>query len=246
MKFFNDIHFYISYDSLCPRMLPHFLFKRLFYIRLRGVVASIDAQTFKDFDDLKKVDIQVDNLEELLHSGTEWMLNLNEKILVNLNKSSNLDLTYMALIRFYYPKGVVSFNRIYRYSNEDFCLFKDFPHTHLVYALILPGEKLECTCTLLWLQLYTRIYADSEKINIINDYSLNYENQIVSFMFCGSDFLGIYEKCEFEKRRKICDESKNKSSYEKRDMNDTDVFFLVKWLQFILLTLLQPILCVFG
>ena len=38
-------------------------------------------------------------------------------------------------------------------SNEDICLFQDFPHSHLVYPFVFPEKKIECTCTLKWLHL---------------------------------------------------------------------------------------------
>ena len=235
----------MSYETLSPALLHKCLFKALFFIQLYGVVTSISPLTFKDFNSLKKVDIQVENFQELFHSGTTWMIYLNEKINVNLNEI-NLDLTYMAIVRLRFPKNEVSFTRVYSYPNEDICLFKAFPHTHLVYALLEPGERLVCTCTLLWLQYYARLYDEKNKIKIINDYSLNYENNLIAYLFCDQMSLMMRE-CNFEARFNSCSLSETTIyTREKGGMNDVDVLFLIRWLQFILLTLLQPILCFMG
>ena len=61
-------------------------------------------------------------------------------------------------MRFNYLKKEVSFDPIYEYPDEDVCLFKEFPHEHLVLPLIVSGKQLNCTCTLMWLQLNSHIY----------------------------------------------------------------------------------------
>ena len=45
-------------------------------------------------------------------------------------------------------------NETYLYTEEDFCLFKDFPHSKLVVPKINTKPNLECTCTLLYLLKY--------------------------------------------------------------------------------------------
>ena len=39
----------------------------------------------------------------------------------------------------------------YDFPNEDFCHFKHFPHSNLVFPIINTKLDLECSCTLLWL-----------------------------------------------------------------------------------------------
>jgi hypothetical protein len=40
---------------------------------------------------------------------------------------------------------------VYRYPDEDFCLFKHFPHESHVFPIIKSSQGLNCTCTMLYL-----------------------------------------------------------------------------------------------
>ena len=54
----------------------------------------------------------------------------------------------------------------YTYPNKDFCLFKEFPHTQLVAALIKLGQSdIKCSCTLIWLHKYQEKYFIEKKDN---------------------------------------------------------------------------------
>jgi hypothetical protein len=54
----------------------------------------------------------------------------------------------------------------YDFPDEDFCYFSSYPHNKLLFTYIKTKDKLECSCTLVWLNLYTK-------------YS-KYKNQILS------------------------------------------------------------------
>jgi hypothetical protein len=69
-------------------------------------------------------------------------------------------------------------------------------------------------------------------------------SQPSNFLFCHENST----KCDFDQIFKSCllpSSFSNKDIFFKR-INDTDVLFFIKWLQFILLTILQPLLCSFG
>jgi len=118
----------------------------------------------------------------------------------------------------YQVKAFQSFIDIYTYPNEDICLFKDFPHSHLVFAYIFPDEKLKCTCTLKWLNLYVKHFKPMES---------NYEYGVV---------------CDFEETFLKCNKS-IKIKHHHGISNDVDLLFLIKWFEYILVLILQPILC---
>ena len=60
----------------------------------------------------------------------------------------------------------------YTYPEEDFCLFKDFPHTQLVFPIIDSLHIHVCTCTLSWIVKYADMYQkyDTERFEYIHDY----------------------------------------------------------------------------
>ena len=70
--------------------------------------------------------------------------------------------------------------------------------------------------------------------------------KISTYLFCEKnssecDFDKIFDSCQIE----ATEFKENRDTFFK-PLNDVDVLFLIKWLQFILLTILQPILCSLG
>lgn len=88
-------------------------------------------------------------------------------------------------------------NRSYEYPDEDFCLFKNFPHEKLVFPIIHSRESLNCSCTLLWLLKNSANYSDQVEI------------MTLSVRNCTSNETSSWEdlmsNCEFENRVSECD-----------------------------------------
>ena len=209
MKLLEQITFNLQYEILDYHMLNSNLFLKVKMIRINGVLNGIQAELFKQFKSLKNLDIQIDNFKEFFHSGTEWITHLNSGSTksFNLEKSANLSLSEIKankfFIRFLYRKEMISFDPLYDYPDEDICLFEKFPHHHLVYAILVPGKMLECTCTLKWLEYYSVLYK--RIISLVNDYSHFYDSQLVTnkintFLFCMED----KRDCQFETKFNRC------------------------------------------
>jgi len=129
------------------------------------------------------------------------------------------------------------------------CLFKDFPHERLVYPIIVPGKRLECTCTLFWLQSNTHFYENV--INLIFDYGLNYpqyydkESIEKAFLYCDESFNST--QCHFDAKFQACNIQEDFKAHKLLNFdNDFDILYLFKFLQFILLVILLPIFCFIG
>ena len=146
----------LIYVKLDENLLSKQLFKYITFLRIHGVLQGIESDLFKEFTVLKNIDFQLDNFKEFFHSGIKWMICLNK----NVRYTNETEIIYQDLIilRFNYLKKEVSFDPIYEYPDEDVCLFKEFPHERLVFPLIVSGKQLNCTCTLMWLQLNSHIY----------------------------------------------------------------------------------------
>jgi hypothetical protein len=234
--------FCVYYDKVNSKMVNMQLFEHVVEMHFTHVVEDIEVDVFKSLKKLKYLHFKLDNFRNFFHqvNGTIWMKNLNEA------KKS------IMLLRFQHSINYTSFNKIYTYPNEDLCLFKDFPHLNLVYPIIESGKKLECTCTLLWLQIYAHHY--SKKIKLSYDYSYNYlddsfllMNKHETFIYCNKTSTSINSTtCDFDRRFNNCNLSKIISNTFNLFNNDVNVFYFIKWLQFILLIILQPILALFG
>jgi len=248
LKSLKVIYLELSYERLTSSILNVNLFQNVKVLYLIGVLESIETELFANFSHLKSIEFKINNLNEIFHQDTKWMSYLNRNIRVNLSSASEISrkihLKEMFILAIYSAKRFQSFVELYSYPNEDICLFKDFPHSHLVFALIFPYEKLNCTCTLKWLYLYTTylhnktvndnysffdIYASSE-----NSSNIFYNCQ-VAFEKIDCNFEEIFLNCNLKKTTKI-----------DKQLNDIDLFFLIKKLEYTLVLILQPTLCLLA
>ena len=164
----------------------------------------------------------------------------------------------LMIIKFGYSSQYASFNIFYTYPNEDFCLFKYFPHENLVFPAIgVINQKITCTCTILYLIKHSEIvykyfWKDDERFifdgsnnNLYYEYmSIVKNNDSIEYCFTKHYNLTA-EKCDLDKMLSKCDKSKY-STFENTPItlrSDTDLFYLVLWLKFILLIILKPLVC---
>ena len=238
----------LVYEHLTSANFNRALFKRVKILTLSGVLTSIQRDLFEEFHFLKYISFQIENFRQFFHeSQNKWMNHLNLNVNLNLTDLKSLKADHkMIMLKFQYLKNFVSFTPIYDYPNEDICLFKDFPHERQVYPVIIPGRRLACTCTLVWLQKYYYLYKS--EINDDMDYDRNYRDILYTFIFeinstfnfCPNQDL----KCDFAGQFKKC--QKDSIKKEVISVNDTNILFLIKWFQFILLIILQPLFCSLG
>jgi hypothetical protein len=241
----TKVVFDINYDFLSENMLNKHLFKNIGELKLTGQLLGIESDLLNQFKKLREILFKIEDYRSFFHRSTKWLKNLNGRINVNLTNRIQVKISFNdALYLYFLYPNLVSFNKIYEFPDEDICLFKFFPHKHMVYPLFKPGKRINCSCTLMWLQSYNRIYEPTnesryrENINLMNrvEYDGDYE------------FCNLLVKCDFKRIFDNC-EITTKDSDIKWDFNfdnDVNALFAIKWLQFILLTLLQPVLASIG
>jgi hypothetical protein len=249
LSFVRYLRIQLKYESMTRKILNRYVFKYMENIRIEGVLVDIESDLLTNFIYLKYIDITIQNFRSFFHQGNNWLKYLNKGVKVDLNdmKSIKRRLNEKMLLRFEYTKQATSFDQIYEYPEEDFCLFKDFPHDHLVYPIIIPGQKINCSCTIIWLLKYYYFYTD---LNVhIHDYIDNYNtleledtSLLGNILYCVDKF----QKCGFDSLTAKCNKSNNEKISAFNIDSDMDVFYLIKSLQFILLIVLNPIFCFFG
>jgi hypothetical protein len=245
IKYLFELQFDFTYEELNKNNLSPDLFRNVPYLGIGGVLNGIETRLFEDFQNLKKIEIVISNLKEIFHSGNKWMNYLNLK--VSLNTSTNLEQSMQ--LKFRFLSQHVSFDSIYQYPNEDLCLFKNFPHDRLVYPIMIPGKRLKCTCTLLWLE--SKLHLFKSKVKFLNDYDLIYDaDYSVSesiFVFCNVSFNT--SKCNLNEKFMLCKIVQSESTSREHLFhfdNDVDVYYMIEFAKFILLVILQPIFCFLG
>jgi len=168
----RTVYFELNYERLTLDNFNANLFKHTQSLFILGILDSIDTELFYNFKNLLTIDFKINNLDDFFHQGNKWLPFLNAHVNVNLSNLDEMETSIQALkffrLSIYQIKAFQSFSDVYTYPNEDICLFKDFPHHHLVFPYIFPDEKLECTCTLKWLNLFIMRFKSMES----NSYSI--------------------------------------------------------------------------
>ena len=242
-------YFEIYYESITSDLMSISLFSEVKAIAIVGNLNSIQSDLLSKFKHVNCIQLKISNLKELYHKGNAWMSDLNSRITLDLSGASfdSSKMKQLLVLIIVYPQSFVSFDIVYEYPEEDLCLFKDYPHRHLVYPVIYPGKKINCSCTLKWIHAYNYLYQNLTNYNLSDYYTLVEDKHVYTLSsahkYCKDEFKQL--KCDLENRLKLCNMTSiviNSYNYFKLN-NDVDIFFLLKWSQFILLVILQPILC---
>ena len=167
-----------------------------------------------------------------------------EALQANLNKMSQVALVSAA--------NWMSFERHeYEYPDADLCLFKELHYRVLFIPHVYAARRIDCTCTL---KLIHSLYVDLPGVDmrVVYDDYIDVIDQVIVNMtsvltYCKTEFVEM--ECDFKRRLLKC-ESPSFSSDSKlwllRVDNDMDLVFLVKWVQYVLLLIAQPVLCVLS
>ena len=222
----------IYFEQVTHKILNRLVFKQVKYLVLEGIIYSFQTDLFQHFTQLKRIVLDVVNLQSFLHTGIAWANSLNS----DLNEDPTRVTKYLKiaersiLLEFIDMSKI--FSKTYDYPEEDWCLFKNFPHRQLVVPLILAEEdSFQCTCTIIWLMQYTHLFIN-------NDYSY-YATEVKQPLFnlnrvfrvknC-SESLG----CNFTQRFRLCMVDQ---AYSRIEMMEPRFFF--KW--FVILCLVEII-----
>jgi len=241
--------------DLNMQFLNRMVFKNLENFEFLGQLDSIESDLFKQFSKLKILRLVVQKLDALFHRDLKWISSLNEKTLINLNSPDpiiiylNNEINFMILI-FHQSFPNIT---LYKYPDEDICLFKEYPHNHLVLPQLTPSALFDCTCTQLFLIQYANGYVsliDSYTKEYYSDYfyfvkNVQYhEYHLHSTCFQNKSFREAINSCNFSARFKLCQLTETKSvAASGLYMYTYDWVYSLKVMNIFINVFLMPILC---
>ena len=143
------------------------VFENLKIISFQGTLLAMnDENFFKNFDTLRFLHFSVQNLREFLHSSNNrWMANLNYQIGINSSEwclVTDYSSDYLESKTF-----VLNLNddlKSYTYPEEDFCLFRHFPHNH--NAVLTPTQLSDRNCLAAFLFTFSYCYEHFNEQNL--------------------------------------------------------------------------------
>ena len=118
-------------------------------------------------------------------------------------------------------------------------MFKHFPHNHLVFSVIFSGDRLSCTCTLMWIIKYYDLFmlSGSTSNDIVKFYDSNSKDYMMHTLQECFDLKSFYfyqkiKECNFDERLEKCNKSNFKIK-QKNPINDIEFYFDIKWIELI-------------
>jgi hypothetical protein len=242
----------ISYEAISSRILNKYIFKNVKYLIIYGICQEVQIDLFKYFHQLKLIQISPENFEGFLHSGTKWINSLNSDLSVNMANGMEFKKNIYRIITLELVDTKDNLKRAYTFPDRDFCLFKNFPHSQMITPVIILGKSgLECTCSLIWLHQYWQRYHYQHTHNFEYNNNVYYNDPPFEYLrskeIClkNQNFSLLYQNCNFTQMSSKCFDSKS-SSVRMSLEGYLNLFFLFKWLQYILEVFLRPILCLIG
>jgi hypothetical protein len=159
-KSVHSLQLGINYETITSRLVNKYVFKEMNRLEIVGLIYDIEADLFKSFDFVSRVYLHVFRIGRFFRNGNRWLEHLGFNLPVYDLKKLGGNTEVNVLVTFYNFYATRVLIEVYEYPDEDFCLFARFPHEKLVYPLIYLDEKLNCSCTLLFLIQYSSLYLD--------------------------------------------------------------------------------------
>ena len=184
--------------ALDERILNKHVFKDLTRLKLVSLdpFFRIDTFLFTLFKSLKELDLEIPRLGVFLKNQNDlvWSFALNGDVRVDLSNATQL--ADPAVRQSQFKLRISDTNDTsYAFPDEDFCLFKDFPHAKLVFPIINTRQTLPyCTCTLAYLLQYSKYYNSQAEINTAS----------VRSCLLSLNFDQIVADCDFQQRVADC------------------------------------------
>ena len=211
-------------------LLNENVFKEVKMLYIRGEINSMGEGIFKPFRYLRKIYMDLEYFENLIHKGAKWISSINHDLHVNISNRTQLELYINRTVRIHVQNmfSNIKTNQLLTIlvRDEDFCLFKDFPFNQMVLLLIyeLTPRIENLSCTLIWLMkeyhLYYRKYIYLDSANFLNRGYLN--------IYQEGNWTEMVEKCDFGKRLENCDRRRFEYA-SKLSINDTkDIVILLE------------------
>jgi hypothetical protein len=251
--FYFNIH--VTYEILSDKILNTHAFANLKVFFATGILYNVENDLFKSFRRLRLILVNIENLKTFYHSGTKWMNSINSDLDIDLNNENDFERYQLRTLTLQMENKVSFFSYSYAYPEDDLCIFEKFPHTKLVFPLLIFSNEVKCTCTILFLIQHYDLYFKKD----FSDFSSQiFYSAFQNSLFSSANFSvleclknkslhSLIDSCKYEERLKKCE----KISVEKNE--NVDLFggdwinyFTFKWTQYIFEVYFKAIFCIIG
>jgi hypothetical protein len=197
----------VAFERISFKMMPKNVFENVKIINLHGIITGIDESLFESFKKLRLLLVNSENFRTFFYqAGTKWINAINSDI--KLKNNDNIKQYEDRIVTLVLHDETKPLKKVYAYTDEDICLFKNFPHLQLVYPVIMIEDQFECSCSLTWLTQFYRTYKGVKIVfyksfifgnrSTVEEYCTKKHNLSLIFRTC--NFTSLFEKCMLAKQ----------------------------------------------
>ena len=225
-------------------LLNENIFKNIDTLLISGEINSIEEGIFKPFTYLRRIGLDIEYFDSLIHKGTKWISSINYDLRVNLSNQSQLELNLNRTVKIYvqssHPNMESKEFLTILVRDEDLCLFKDYPFDQMVILLIyeFTTRLQNLSCTLVWLMKdYHLYYKSKTKLGYPNFWNTSYLS-----IYQNGNWTEMVEKCHFGKKLENCE--RERFEYKSKwNINDTkEIVILIEFM----IIFIIPLVGLFG
>ena len=164
---------------------------------------NVQDTLFAPFKSLKEFTFRVPSMKDYIRNqNLTWALSLNADVKIDLNDQAQLQDPTNRDEHFKLTISDVTLD--YDFPEEDFCLYRNFPHSQLVFPIINSKPDLACSCSLIWLLQYSAYYKNPAEMNTTS----------VRKCFSGPrNFTELFKQCNFAEKILYCDVAPGQCEY---------------------------------
>jgi hypothetical protein len=244
------VDLYSDFYRIDNQLINKNLFSKTQVFSFSGRILSIENQFFKSFDSLSFLLLRIFRMKTFFHTiPIDWMNSINSNLSVRNLSQITPDFIHKKTIKIRLEEKFISIDRekeLYIYSDEDFCLFKEFPFDHLIYLIFDSFNIKKCSCTILYLIKDTNYYLGNLGSE---DGSLATFDFLAGlfYEFCASS-SELAKKCSTEIPIKL-EMCQNVTLIHEKTLKDKGIdewymdFLVLKYICSLILT---PIFCLIG
>jgi hypothetical protein len=226
-------------------------------IEINGIINSIQTALFKDFKNLKVLFIKMNYVQNIFKKNNKWLQYLNYNEIIDSTKPFEYSqafflVLYQTLFRKEY----------YKFPNEDFCYFKNFPHNRHVMPLFEPNLISSCTCTHLFLVQNSHLLRNEFSYDSNVEWTYQRPVYYAELKFNGflkecsidNNIEEEIKKCDFKKRLFLCNiideslsiENDNKTSRFYFAIEDWEILSNLSHYYIFILNQIVSLICLFS
>ncbi len=233
----NMVTFELYRVNIGKKLLNRQIFYNTSIINIRGVSGLIDSD-FNIFDwlpNLKEFSIEITNKKEFVELNQNWLaMYIDPNQNNNSDRFSDFKNKNNFIIIHWVDLGSFNGNEMFPYEDENFCLFSKYPVNKTIFYNFRYVNSIDCTCTIAYLE---QNYYYNKNITIFNNNICSYYNE--------TEFYEFFDKCNFEKRLKMCNQNETKIKSQIY-MNAYDFIQIAKTIKFAFVIIGQPIVSFMG